>query len=241
MFPTFYLPQNNIPDPYFGNVALLLRGEGADASTTFIDYSPNAATVTKNNNVQMDTARMRNNRPSIKFGASDDWLRVPDAAYFDLATNDFTIEAWCWWDTFPSNDGGLFDYMENFQSWPASSWELYFPTGGGMRWTAWDNVANGHSVAYATDPPTGQWTHIAINRTGRYTRLFYDGVLKGTLDTGGPTTHFQEASVPLYIGGFKLYDQTNTLSGWISECRITIGYGRYPAAFTPPEADFPLL
>lgn len=225
-------------DPQFGQVVLLLRGEGSNGSTSILDRSGYARTVTRNGGTQMDTAKTRNGRPSIRIGPTNDWLRVADAAEFDLNTKDWTFEAWCWWDSFPSGAGGLADAMQNSQNWPASSWEIYFP-GSGMNFSVWSSSASGGTLGTADNPPTGQWVHVCIQRLNGIFYLYYNGVQKATLNWTGSVMN--NGTEPLYIGGFQLYNQTNTMNGWINELRWTVGGPRYnPAGFSPPSVDFPL-
>lgn len=234
MFPNFYIPQGGARDDYFGQVVLLLRGEGENGSTTFVDHSSYGRSISRNGNTQMDTSKMRNGRPSIKFDATDDWLSANDAPEFALLTSEFTFEAWLWFDTWAS-DGGLADAMHNFQNWPASSWEIYF--NAGVQFSAWSTSATYYNFS-GPAIPTGQWVHFALNRSGDWLRLYYNGVEQGSKDmeSGGSINNGTE---PLFIGGFGLYSRNSTMNGWMSECRWTIGYGRYPSAFTPDTADFP--
>lgn len=244
MFPTFFIP-SGVGDDYFGEVVLLLRGEGANGSTSFVDYSQYAHAATVNGGIQMDTAKMRNGRPSIKIGTSGDWLRFANHAAFVLGSNDFTIETWLWFDSFPGSGSGLADHMQQFQNHPASAWEIYFdtyPANPSMRFSYWSTVAAGNNVELNLPVPTGQWTHFAVNKTGGALRTYLDGVQGGVYDvTPGNFDINTAVSVPLYVGGFGLYSLTGTMGGWMSEFRITNGYGRYPTAgFTPPTDDFPL-
>lgn len=238
MFPTFYIPQGGARDDYFGQVVLLLRGEGANGSTTFVDHSSYGRSVTRNGNVQMDTAKMRNGRPSIKFDATDDWLLVADAAELSIGAlnQEWTFECWLWFDSSPTG-GGIADAMQNFQNYPASSWEIYF-NGSGTNFSAWSASANSYSVIAAELIPTGQWVHFAVCQSGSWLRMFYNGVQKGATNLGG-SYQYNNGTEPLYIGGFGLYSRSSTMNGWMSECRFTVGYGRYSGAFTPDTADFP--
>lgn len=244
MFPTFYLPAGGARDDYFGEVVLLLRGEGSNGSTSFIDYSSYANPATANGGIQMDTGKMRNGRPSIKIDGTSDWLRFNNDPEFAIGLNDFTIEAWLWFDSFPGSGAGLADHMSQFQSHPASAWEIYFdtyPTFPAIRFSSWANSANSTSIdSGATAFPTGQWAHFALNKTGNAARMYFDGVQVGFTNPGSAWGINTNVSVPFYVGGFGLYSTTGTMNGWMSEFRWTIGHGRYPSAFTPPTDDFPL-
>jgi hypothetical protein len=78
------------------------------------------------------------------------------------------------------------------------------------------------------------WIHIAVVRKNGTTTLYTDGVSR---DTGADTTDYGCRSVP-NIGKHN-YAGSN-LNGYLQDLRITKGYGRYTANFTPPTAEFEL-
>jgi len=242
MFPTFFIPGSAAPsDDYFGDVVLLIRGEGADGSTSFVDYSSYGHTATPNGGVQMDTAKMRNGRPSIYFDATSDFISFANHAGFQFGAEDFTIEAWVWKDSWAA-DCGLIDKMYTFQDYPAGAWEIYHSSILGLSFAAWSSSAVGLNVRSGIGAgvlPTGEWLHVAVNRTGGLLKMYTGGVLRGSTSIG-EGAEFNAGTDPVRVGGFTLYSGTETFDGWVSELRITKGYGRYPAAFTPPSEDFPL-
>jgi hypothetical protein len=63
-------------DPYYGNVSLLLRGNGTNGSTTIIDSSPSPKTVTAFGNAQISTAQSKFGGSSIAFDGTGDYLDV---------------------------------------------------------------------------------------------------------------------------------------------------------------------
>ena len=77
---------------------------------------------------------------------------------------------------------------------------------------------------------TGTWYHIALVRSGTTNTLYVNGVSSASNSTSPtwPTTPS--------IGVGRLYnDNTSyTLTGYISDLRITNGFARYTANFTPP-------
>jgi hypothetical protein len=52
-------PPSASEDPYYGNVSLLLYGNGTNGSTTIIDSSPSPKTVTAFGNAQISTAQSK--------------------------------------------------------------------------------------------------------------------------------------------------------------------------------------
>ena len=81
-----------------------------------------------------------------------------------------------------------------------------------------------------------QWTHIAYVRTSTSAsgaNIYINGVSSGT---GTDSTNYTNADSTA-IGAE--YAGTNPMTGYIDDYRITTGYARYTANFTPPTAALP--
>ena len=78
---------------------------------------------------------------------------------------------------------------------------------------------------------TGQWYHVAFVRQSGTVKFY----LNGTLDynAGSVTTNITELGG--YIGGQNAQYYTNC---YVDDLRITKGFARYTANFTPPDAAF---
>ena len=89
---------------------------------------------------------------------------------------------------------------------------------------------NGGTATTTATYTTGTWYHIALVRSGTTNTLYVNGVSSASNSTSPtwPTTPS--------IGVGRLYnDNTSyTLTGYISDLRITNGFARYTANFTPP-------
>ena len=81
---------------------------------------------------------------------------------------------------------------------------------------------------------TGSWVHLAVTRNGTTRYGFINGTLVVTT-TGDSVNYLCDA---INIG--VRYSGTNYLNCYIDDLRITKGYARYTATFTPPTAAFPL-
>lgn len=77
------------------------------------------------------------------------------------------------------------------------------------------------------------WTHVAATRSGGTTRVFVNGVL-----TGSNTNSYSPAYTNPLIGVNSSYTPA-IFQGYIDDLRITKGYARYTAAFTPPTRPLP--
>lgn len=209
-------------DAYASDVALLMYCEGSDASTTFTDSSPLAATLTYTGNAQIDTAQSRFGSSSILFDGSGDSVLVPYNAEFLTGTGDFTIE----YSVRMTTVSGSQTHMNR--------WE----TGSNSAWFVWNNggtlnfyiSTNGSSVAYTLTSAgyfTGEedtWVDVAISKVGTNIYLLKNGVHVTTL-TGVSGAVFGGASA-LRIGAAYNSIQHVT-NGHMDNIRFTPGVGRY--------------
>ena len=81
-----------------------------------------------------------------------------------------------------------------------------------------------------------QWYHIAISRSTGSTRLFVNGTQSGS--TYADSNNYG-TTAPFALGTYwnnGTPSSASTLSGYVSDLRITKGYARYTANFTAPTA-----
>lgn len=222
-------------DPYFANVISLLHFEGSDASTTFTDQIAGRSwSVTSG--AEIDTAQAKFGSASGLFptGVNSNFGRIDSDtdADFALGTGDFTLEGWVRLDGTKSGFRFIGDFRPVgtsgglYPSIYVNGTTLIFLTNNIARITS----ASGVMVT------TGSWQHWAISRVSGVTRMFVDGVQRGSSYTDSNS----------YIGSRCRYGQTgasnstdNLIGGWLDDCRITKGVGRYSANFTPPTSAFP--
>jgi hypothetical protein len=140
-----------------------------------------------------------------------------------LGSENFTIEGWV-----------------NFNlkaDWAIVSkgleWSL---NGDSNRWVWQVNAgtvpANAFVIAFV--PTVGQWYHFACVRNGSTTTMYINGSSIGS----GTSINITNSTGVVYVGRYALstgYD----LNGYINDLRITKGYARYTANFTPPTQAFP--
>jgi hypothetical protein len=177
---------------------------------------------------------------SVAFvAASSQYIAVSDNAAFEFGSGDYTLECMA--------RHTVNNAVHHF----VSHWE----TTGNVRSWAWryrgdaatdiDDVArssNGSSSAAtvsggAFTPVVDTWYHRAACRNGANTRIFADGVQKGSTDT--TNVNFFDGTAPLMIGAIGGGGATQFMGGYLAEVRITKGVARYTAGFTPPSAAFP--
>jgi hypothetical protein len=74
-----------------GTPQLLLYANGSHGSTTIVDSSPNAFTVTAVGNAALSTTQKQSGTASIYLDGAGDYLSIPDASAFNFGAGNFAI------------------------------------------------------------------------------------------------------------------------------------------------------
>lgn len=225
----------NARDPYIADVVLLAHMNGTNGSTSFIDSSPDARTLTAEGNAQIATDIYKFNGSAGKFDGSGDGVTTPySATDFNWWTGDYTLEGWWYHNTIKeSNPYGLHlpILIGNMDSGGTDAGWMFGPTAAGNL----KFYANGPGAIEetGTSVTTGVWQHLAMTfvYSTSTLRLFVDGNLVKTQVVG---TGVAYGGLPLRIGHYNGVG----FDGRAAEIRIT-RQARYTASFTPPTAPFP--
>lgn len=231
-------------DPYSDKVVALLRMNGSDGATTFVD-EVGAAEFTANGEARISTAVRKYGTGSLALDGAGDFLLCPMTAtkppLFNFGTGDFTIEAWVYLNAVDNNYSAIF--CNGYTSWQSGARSLVY-YGSAAPVTAqrnrfalscYDN-SSGPLVLSASTFTAGQWYHVALSRNGTTLRLFVNGTLQAT-STSSLAMNFS-ASAGARIGGNGWDGATHGYwNGYIDDLRVTAGLGRYTAAFTPPAEE----
>lgn len=154
-----------------------------------------------------------------------------------LGSGDFTIEFWARFISYsdakvplsfgwPSINGPFLFYF----NLPGNL--VFYSSSNGSSWDIADQ-----RLIKAT-PATNTWCHVAVTRSGTTFRTFFDGI-QSTSWTSSATLVSPASSINLTVGCGSTGG--NNLNGYIEDLRITRGYARYTANFTPPTAAFNTL
>lgn len=208
-------------DSAYANTVLLLRMDGANNSTAFLDESATPKTITRSGSAEINTTVLGYPVASI-LSATNDYLTVATHADFAIGTGDYTIELFFYHATLNSNYT-LFDFR------PGSTNGAYpmvlVMNNGGLHFyfNALERIS---SSAGAITVST--LYHVAVCRSGSSTRMFKNGVQVGSTYTDG-------SNIPqnrLVIGGSG-YLSANQFNGYIPGFRV-VRQALYTANFTPP-------
>lgn len=169
---------------------------------------------------------------------------------FNVGTGDFTIETFVRLEALPSGSNrsvifGCWDETNNQRSY-----QLYLGStalnGGALAFRTSTDGTNStvvDKVVYPITPELDTWYHVALVRSSGELLLFLDGQQLG-LPITDTDDYFASGSAPASVGvqgevtGSHMVSPTQ-LQGWFDETRITVGYARYTANFTPTTVEFP--
>ena len=181
-------------------------------------------------NAQVSTTQAKWGTTSMGFDGTGDWLVVPNRPELNIGTGDFTIE--CWINrTATASGAGNGDAIISkgtnnvVISMSVNTSKFEFGQYG---------VAT--LLTSTTVISNNTWYHVAITRSGTTLRMFINGTQEASTTSSANFT----STTNMFIGA----DANNTnqrINGYIQDLRITNGYARYTANFTPPTAAFPTL
>lgn len=193
-------------------------------------------------------------RPRHKFGTgildnraqTSSCVTAGTSTSTDLGSGDYTIEDFVRFYALPTgaNKGVIFGKWDETNN--RRSYQLYL---GGPSLEAGNIVfrisTNGLAgtvaelISWPWTPDLDHWYHVAVSRAGGELFLFIDGVQQG-LAVADSNVYFAGAARTVLGGQFDGAAIANTaFTGFMDEFRLTVGFARYNADFTPPVAPFP--
>jgi hypothetical protein len=150
-------------------------------------------------------------------------------ARFNLGASNFTMEFW----VNPSTTT-MRPFFNNYRSYQVTTTSMGWFTGANTFSLYIESGGNefGIWVGRSFTVPIGQWSHVALTRTGNEYRCFINGVQQGTTVTQAGTIN-NSTTWPTYIGN---YNNTAQSAATYQDARIYVGVSKYPtsASFTPP-------
>jgi hypothetical protein len=176
-------------------------------------------------NAQISTSVVKYGTGSMYFDGTGDGLFTISKPNLTFNTGDFTVEFWI------NLAVDLVSFAKIIQM--GTTGDAF--TIETQSTTNLLTVTNFTSTVYfssSTALTTGSWIHVAATRASGTLRLFQNGTLVGS---AANTVNFTNTGTGVYIGQSSL---GTAMNGYIDDLRITKGYARYTANFTPPTAAF---
>jgi hypothetical protein len=210
-------------------------------STTFIDNSANAFTITVAGNARPFTANpfgvtTTNSAYSTSviggsgyFDGSGDQLTVANNSAFDVGSGNFTVEAWVY---LTSTSGSVFNYSNGQTQNSNFAWEIYQLSATSIQ--VFVAQSTSQYVASSTALVPNAWNHVAGVRNGNTLTIYVNGVAGGTTASVTGVTVNNPASSTVKVSGYN--NSTNNIAGYVTDARMVKGTAVYTANFTPPTA-----
>jgi len=209
-------------------VSVNVMTQGANNSVAFTDSSHNALTVTTTGDIHVVT-------PATSLGSAAYFGGVGDHNHLDLAANsllnDFGTGDFC-------IDGFIYCTDNSVErtiiscavTWSSDvAYNLTIDATGSLRFFAGNGIPL--QIISSNNVVLNNTLHwIEVSRISGVTRLFCDGNLVGS-HTGSVNIYSNNAT---WIGAFTHYNNQTPWKGYIPQIRVTKGFGRNSANYTPP-------
>lgn len=215
---------------------LLLHGDGSNGSTTYIDSTQYAHSVTNavGAHASLTTTDPKFGTAALNFPGETGGLRVPLGAEGSLGSGDWT------WETFYKSPSPGASTIVFWTRVIGDTRYAFLLTYSALILHASGSRTDG-TTAYQADAaaPTisdGAWHHIAMVRHGDQFTLYLDGVAgTTTYPIGG--AGFSGTLATAIDGDARIVGDTNGAMQ-LDELRLTVGQAMYTSNFTPPTAPF---
>ena len=176
-------------------------------------------------NAMVSTSIEKYGAGSMYFDGSADYLDSTGGIVNALGSGSWTIEFWVYFNALTGTN--IIDY----RSASVLSSTLAINYSSGMQLY----VNNTTTAIQGSALSTGTWYHIAVCKSGNSTKMFVNGTQVGSTYTD-TNTYVAGANRPRIGSGGDVAG--NYFNGYIDDLRITRGYARYTANFTPPTSQF---
>jgi hypothetical protein len=148
-----------------------------------------------------------------------------------FTTGNLTIE--CWANLYTPTSATIYDTRPSGTSAFTGGYSNLWVNSSGI--PVFNSAAG--SITGSTAITGNTWVNYTITRSGTSTKLFVNGTQVGSTLTDS-TSYISSLNRPI-IGVDGNSVSSNFATGYISDFRITNGYARYVANFTPGSSAFP--
>jgi hypothetical protein len=185
-------------------------------------------------NAQISTSVKKYGTGSMSFDGSGDYLRSPDNLGIAFGSGDFTVEGWINLNNVTAGETKSIIFGKGNNSFGFRVGQSYLGDVNGLC-IARSNILDLEYCAFTFAINT--WYHVAVVRSGTTLYFFVNGIQQTTVGSGGNTYNFATPTAGFYFGANN--DGNENFAGYIDDFRITKGYARYTANFTPPNQALP--
>jgi len=241
-----YFLNGYVSDMRYVKGTAVYSGATYTVPTTPLTAITNTALLTKFTNAGIYDASMQNNLETVgdakistaqsKFGGSSmffdgtgDRLYMPTNTSLNL-TGDFTIEMWVYLTSLVPAYSVLLDISTNGTA-GANMTEIWVESTGIISYYVQGTTLLTSAAGTIT---TNAWYHVAVVKNGTSQVLYVNGVSKASATSATQPN----PGVPWWIGDRIAGASSGNypMTGYIDDFRVTKGFARYTANFTPPTA-----
>jgi hypothetical protein len=176
---------------------------------------------------QVSTSVKKYGTGSIDLTASGSCIYFPvgQNSSFNFGSGDFTIEFW----VYMTHDTG--GYQRLIFGSDGGGYQLVFDNGTNTVLYAYTGAGNLTTNKYKNDF-IGSWNHFALCRVGNTLTSYFNGVSTGSTTVSG------NINIGSSQNQFSISQTDYNAYAYFDDFRITKGYSRYAANFTPPTGTF---
>lgn len=219
---------STIVDTNYPLISTLLHFNNTNASQPFIDNGPSSLNFFANNaGPVLTTTDFKFGTSSVSFpGTTGSYVVCTNGTPFAFGTGDFTVEFWI----NRANAGSYIfgnittgNLSTNYTGLISLSGTFVFQTGVGPIFSGTTVIA------------LNTWTHVAVTRASGVIKSFINGIVDANLSNAANFSTTESFA----IGSLGTLTGVQAFAGKIDEFRVTKGFARYTAAFTPATFEFP--
>ncbi len=235
-------------DPFFDNVVLLAKFDGADGATAYTELARSEIGLFTDN-AELDTAFAAAGSASALFDGTDDVISFGDnaaakTAYTIPSNGDATVEGFIRFASLPTA-GNEMTVMECGSS-DFNTFSLEIRNNGGtIEMAAKFGIGNFPTFSLGFTPTLGVFYHIAAQRRFDTPDTFVDLLFNGVVVQSIISNNTPSNDDAVFIGAGSQFQNPafveNEFDGWIDSVRYTNGTARYSSSGTYiiPDPDYP--